>query len=564
MNYSFFDLLTLIGSLGLFLYGMKIMSEGIQKAAGERLRSILSAMTRNRVMGVLTGFLITSIVQSSSATTVMVVSFVNAGLLTLVESIGVIMGANIGTTITAWIISLLGFKVKMVSVAIPLIGIGFPLLFSKKDKLKSLAEFLIGFGILFIGLDFLRAAVPDLKSNPEALAFLQNLTGMGPWSTLIFIGIGTLLTIVVQSSSAAMALTLVLCNNGWIDFQSGAAIVLGENIGTTITANLASIVGNIHAKRAAIFHTLFNVIGVTWMFFLFTPVLNAINQFTISGGDPSPFIEATAIPTALAIFHTFFNISNTFLLIWFVKFFEKIVSKILPSKGEEDEKFHLEYIDSGLMQAPELSIIEARKEVLKFGELSKRMFNMVPELLFETEKDKAKAISERIRKYEEITDRIEIEIANFLINVSRNEISLDTSAKVRAMLRMNNNFEKIGDLCYQLSIVIARKNNERAWFNENQRQRIKELVNILNESFDVMYENIKNSDEITNINKSIELEKQINDMRDRMRDEHFTSIEKGDYNVKSGLYYNNIYSLMEKIGDHIFNINEAAAGINVE
>jgi phosphate:Na+ symporter len=564
MNYSIFNFLTLIGSLGLFLYGMKIMSEGIQKAAGDKLRSILSAMTRNRVMGVLTGFAITSIVQSSSATTVMVVSFVNAGLLTLVESIGVIMGANIGTTLTAWIISLLGFKVKMVTIAIPLIGIGFPLLFSKKDKLKSLAEFLIGFGILFIGLDFLRESVPDLKNNPDALAFLQNLTGMGAWSTLIFIGIGTLLTITVQSSSAAMALTLVLCNNGWIGFEAGAAIVLGENIGTTITANMASLIGNVHAKRAALSHTLFNMVGVLWMFFLFSLVLKIIDHYVTIDGHESPFIEATSIPVALAVFHSFFNITNTFLLIGFVNKFEKIVTKIIPSKNEDDEKFHLEYISSGLMQAPELSMLEARKEVVKFGELSKRMFNMVPDLLWEPDKKKTVELADRIKKYEEITDKIEIEIANFLIQVSRNEISVETSTRIRGMLRMNNNFEKIGDICYQLSIVINKKNIERAWFTEMQRQRLKSFIDLINITFDVMIENIKADQERVSLQKAVDLEKKINEMRDQMRDEHFTSIEKGDYNVKSGLYYNNIYSLMEKIGDHILNINEAAAGINVE
>lgn len=564
MNYSFFDFLTLIGSLGLFLFGMKIMSEGIQKVAGDKMRAILGAMTRNRVMGVLTGLLITSIIQSSSATTVMVVSFVNAGLLTLVQSIGVIMGANIGTTVTAWIISLLGFKVKMIAVAIPVVGIGFPMLFSKKDKLKSFGEFLIGFGILFIGLDFLKGSVPDLQSSPEALEFLKDLTGMGYLSNFIFIIIGTILTIVVQSSSAAMALTLVLCNNGWIGFEAGAAIVLGENIGTTITANLASLIGNVHAKRAAMSHTLFNVFGVIWMFIAFNLVLKGIDSYLVSTGETSPFQDATSVPVALAIFHTSFNIANTLLLIWFVKFIEKTVQKIIPSKGGEDEKHHLEYIGTGLMNASELSIIEAKKEVIKFAELSKRMFNMIPDLLLETDNKKFIEKHERIKKYEDITDKIEIEVANFLVKVSKNKISDETSQQIRGMLRMNNNFEKIGDVCYQMSIAIEKKNEEKAWFTPTQRERLKEMFILINQAFDVMLENIKAEDGKADIQKAIVIENKINDLRDIMRDEHFRSIEKGDYNIKSGLYYNNLYSSCEKIGDHIMNINEAAAGVNLE
>lgn len=564
MNYGFLDFLTLIGSLGLFLFGMKIMSEGIQKVAGDKMRAILGTMTRNRLMGVLTGLLITSIIQSSSATTVMVVSFVNAGLLTLVQSIGVIMGANIGTTVTAWIISLLGFKVKMLVVAIPLVGIGFPMLFSKKDKLKSFGEFLIGFGILFIGLDFLKGSVPDLQKSPEALEFLKYLTGMGHLSTLIFIVIGTILTIIVQSSSAAMALTLVLCNNGWIGFEAGAAIVLGENIGTTITANLASLIGNVHAKRAAISHTMFNIFGVIWIFFAFNFVLKGIDSYLISTGETSPFQDATSIPVALAIFHTTFNILNTLLLIWFVKFIEKTVQKIIPSKGGEDEKYHLEYIGTGLMNASELSIIEAKKEVIKFGELSKRMFNMIPDLLLENEPKKFKEIYERIKKYEDITDRIEIEVANFLVKVSKNEISDETSQQIRGMLRMNNNFEKIGDVCYQMSIAIEKKKEEKAWFTPTQRERLKEMFVLINQAFDAMLENVKAEEGKADIQKAVVIENKINDLRDAMRDEHFRSIEKGDYNIKSGLYYNNLYSSCEKIGDHIMNINEAAAGVNLE
>lgn len=540
------------------------MSEGIQKLAGDKMRTILGAMTRNRFMGVLTGLLITTIIQSSSATTVMIVSFVNAGLLTLVQAIGVIMGANIGTTTTAWIISLLGFKVKMMVIAIPIVGISFPLLFSKKDQFKSLGEFLIGFGILFIGLEFLKNSVPNLESSPESLEFLKNLTGMGNLSVLIFIFIGSLLTIVVQSSSAAMALTLVLCNNGWIGFEQGAAIVLGENIGTTITANLAALIGNSNAKRTALSHTIFNLTGVIWMFIVFNFAISAIDNYLVNSGGKSPLKDTDAIPLALSLFHTSFNIANTFLLIWFVKYIQKIVEWIIPSKGEKDEQTQLEYFESGFMNASELSIFEAKKEMIKFGDLTKRMLKMVESLLLETDNKKINQILERIKKYEDIIDRIEVEIADFLIKVSRHEISEETSKQVRSMLRMNNNFEKIGDLCYQMSILIDRKNNEKAWFTPTQRERLKELFHLIEMAFDEMLENIKKEDDKVHIQKAVAIEQEINRFRDEIREEHFASIEKGDYNIKSGLYYNNLYSSLEKIGDHIMNINEAAARVNLE
>lgn len=564
MNYGFFDFLKLIGSLGLFLFGMKIMSEGIQKVAGDKMRAILGGMSRNRVMGVLTGLLITIIVQSSSATTMMVVSFVNAGLLTLLQSIVVIMGANIGTTITAWIILLLGFKVKMMTIAIPMVGIALPLLLSNKDRLESFGESLIGFGIIFIGLEFLKSAVPDLQSSPETMEFLKHLRGSGFLSNILFVLIGTILSIAVQSSTAAMALTLVLCYNGWIGFEAGAAIVMGVNIGATITANLASLIGNVHAKRAAMSHTFFNFFGILWMIIVFNFVLRAIDSFLISTGATSAYQDPASIPLALAIFHTSFKITNTLLLIWFVKSIEKTVQKIIPSKGGEDEKYFLEYIGSGFMNASELSIIEAKKEVIKYGELSKRMFNMIPDLLLVNDSKKFKEIHERIKKYENITDKIEIEVANFLVKASKNGISDEASRQIRAMLRMNNNLEKIGDVCYQMSITIEKKNKEKAWFTPAQRNRLKEMFLLINQALDVMMENLKVEDGEANIQKAIAVENKINQLRDTMRDEHFRSIEKGDYNIKSGLYYNNLYSSCEKMGDHILNINEAAAGVNLK
>jgi phosphate:Na+ symporter len=565
MSYSLFDFLTLMGSLGLFLFGMKLMSEGIQKVAGEKMRNILSAMTGNRFSGIGTGFLITTLVQSSSATTVMIISFVNAGLLTLVEAIGVIMGANIGTTITAWIIAILGFKVKMGAIAVPLIAFGFGLLFFKRDKLRSLGELIIGFSLIFIGLDFLKASVPDLQSSPEMFEFLKDMGNFGLLSTLIFIGIGTLLTVLLQSSSAAIALTLVLCFNGWIDFQSGAAIVLGENIGTTITANIAALIGNVHAKRAALAHTLFNLIGIFWMFFIFKFVLELIDKSLVMSGFQSPFLTYAGIPLGLSVFHSSFNVINTLLLVGFVKYIARFVEKVISARSVKDEEFHLEYIGTGLLNTSELSLMEVRKEVVKFGEITHRMFGFIQDII-ENEKEKKEfnELLERIEKYEDITDRMEVEIASFLIQLSQNEISLDASRSIRGILRAISNMEKIGDLCYHMSISIKRNTEDGLKFTPRQKQNLKDMFHLLDISFGVMENNVSITQETIDMSTVNDIENKINALRDKIRNQHFGSIEKGDYNIKTGLYYNNIYSSCEKIGDHLFNISEAMSGHNIE
>lgn len=570
MGFSLFGILTLIGSLGFFLFGMKIMSDGIQKVAGDKMRQILEAMTRNRVAGILTGFLITSLVQSSSATTVMVVSFVNAGLLNLVEAIGVIMGANIGTTITAWIISLLGFKIKMSALSLPLIAIGFPLFFFKKDRIRSTGEVLVGFALLFLGLDFLKDSVPDLKSNPEALSFLSNLSDGGFGSILLFVVIGTLLTIILQSSSAAMALTLVMVNEGWIPYEAAAAIVLGENIGTTITANLAALVANVHAKRAAFAHTCFNLLGITWMLIIFYPFSEFVAVYLtplvtegLESLGTSPFENNDSITVSLSLFHTAFNIINTLLLIWLINPLAKFVEKVIRSKGASDEKFTLAYINSGIVNTSEIGILEARKEINRYADITIRMYGMVNELLQEQDKKQQAYLLERIEKYENIIDRIEIEIAQFLTRSAEDEVSEDTSRKIRAMLRINNNLEKIGDVCYHMSKTIQKKNSEKAWLNPVQRQNLTEILGLVGKGFDVMKENL-DLQEKANFEKAVEVEISINELRNKIREDHFVSIEKGEYNIRSGLYYNNLYSSYEKIGDHLMNISEAVTGKQTE
>jgi phosphate:Na+ symporter len=569
MDYGIHDGLMLLGSLCVFIFGMKIMSDGIQKAAGEKMRSILRGMTSNRGMGVLTGFIITVLLQTSSGTTVMVVSFVNAGLLTLAQSIGVIMGANIGTTLTAWMISFFGFKVDILKVFMPIMGVALPFYFHKNNTYKSIAEFLIGFGILFIGINFLKTYVPQIQKDPEFLAFITEYTQYGFWSILLFVLFGSILTIVVQSSSAASAITLALIAQGWIDFPIAAAIFLGENIGTTITANLAAIVGNVHAKRAARFHFLFNVIGVIWVLAVFPYLLDMIDYVITKWMGVSPFSEDVearggVMVFAISLFHTTFNLLNVLLFIGFVPLLEKIVIKIQPSKTVADQEFRLEYIGSGLLNTSELSILEARKEIGKYGARTHRMFNFIPELLQEQEADKFKELFGRTEKYEDISDRMEVEIANFLIKVSQEEMSEEGSHKVRSMLRIISNMEKIADICYQMALSIQRKNNDKAWFTQQQRDNLKEMFNLINKGFGVMMENLNAAEGKENIQKAVEIENSINSLRDRIRDEHFKSVEKGDYNIKSGLYYNGLYSSCEKLGDHLLNINEAITGINLE
>ena len=563
MGFGIFELLKLIGALGFFIFGMKVMSDGIQKVAGSKMRSILSKMTSNRFLGITTGFLITALLQSSSATTVMIVSFVNAGLLSLVESIGVIMGANIGTTITAWLISILGFKVKISSIALPIIAIGFPMMFASKANIRSWAEVFIGFALLFMGLDELKNSVPDLKQNPEFLSFLANYADMGYLSTIIFIGVGTILTLVVQSSSAAMALTLVMCYEGYIPFELAAAMVLGENIGTTITANLAALVGNVHAKRSARAHFIFNIFGVIWMIIAFPFFIKMIDNYMSLNMQLSPLNvvgESVAIPIGLSIFHTTFNIINVLLLVGFVPLISRIVIKMQPSKGELDEEFHLEHIGTGLMSTTELSIVEANKKVIKFGKITAKLFSFIPELLKEKDSKKFRTLMARIRKYEEITDRMEVEIADYLAKASQGELSVAASIKVRAMISMINDMERIGDICYQMSISVERKNEQKAQFMPEPTASLEEMIVEVTKALQVMNNNLNTNYSQVVLTEADEVEIVINKLRNKLRKNYLRRIEKGEVKIETAMIYNNLIHSLEKVGDHIFNISEAIVG----
>ena len=560
---TFFDFLIIIGALGFFIYGMKVMSDGIQKVAGSKMRNILSSMTSNRFLGITTGFLITALLQSSSATTVMTVSFVNAGLLSLVESIGVIMGANIGTTITAWLISILGFKVKISTIALPIIAIGFPLMFSKKTNLKAWAEVLIGFALLFMGLDELKHAVPDLKQNPSFLSFLADYADQGYISTIIFIGVGTILTLVVQSSSAAMALTLVMCFEGYIPFELAAAMVLGENIGTTITANLAALVANVHAKRAARAHFIFNVFGVVWMIIAFPFFINFIDQYMTEymGMSPlNPVDKSATVPLGLSIFHTTFNIFNVVLLVGFVPFMSKIATSLVKSKGDADEEFKLDYISAAGIAIPEVAILEAKKEVAKFGDVTMRMNDFMKSLINDQNKKTRNKMFNKLKKYEEITDRVEIEIASYLDNLSTKEVSQNTSSQIRAMLSITNDLERIGDIYYQMSKTIERKDESKLYFLPEQRENLNNMLDVLDKAFTEMNANLRSEYGHISIENAKKHEREINQIRNNLRKSYLEQAEKGEYKFQPGIMYNDLFSSCEKVGDHIINVSEAVAG----
>lgn len=556
MDYSFFDFLRLIGSLGLFLYGMKIMSEGLQKFAGDRLRKILTAMTTNRVTGVLTGVLITALIQSSSATTVMVVSFVNAGLLTLTQSIGVVMGANIGTTVTAWLISALGFKVDIAAFSLPLLAIGIPLLFSGKSARKSFGEFIFGFSFLFMGLQALKTNAPDLGANPEMLAFVQNLTDMGFFSIILFLFIGAVLTMIVQASAATMAITLIMCANGWIDYHLGVALVLGENIGTTITANLAALTGNAQARRAALAHLVFNVFGVCWVLLVFYPFTNGVSWFVTNVmhvTDPS-----VAVSFKLAAFHTAFNISNTFLMIWFVNLIEKTVRALIKPKEEEDEEYRLRYIAGGMLSTAELSTLQAHKEITLFAERTSRMLNMVKELLYEKNTDSFLKTFSRVEKYESISDRMEVEIANYLTCVAEGRLSSEGKEEIRIMLRSVTEIESIADSCNNMARTIKRKNDYNSEFTEEQNQNIDKMLELVQRAVNRMIEVLKKSDlSREDINISYNIENEINNYRNVLKSHNVEDINARKYQYQDGVYYMDIVGEAEKLGDYVINVVQA-------
>jgi len=554
ISFGFWDAIQILGALAFFIYGMKLMSDGIQRAAGSQMRNILRTMTKNRYLGVVTGFLITALVQSSSATTVMTVSFVNAGLLTLVESAGVMMGANIGTTITGWIVSLLGFKLKLSTYSIPIFALGVPLLFSNKGKLKHWGEFLIGFGILFLGLSYLKSAVPDLKGNADVLGFLSKFTEWGIISRIFFVFVGALVTIIVQSSSAAMAITLTLCSQNILPFDVAAAMILGENIGTTIPAELASLVGNTNAKRSARIHSMFNIIGVVWMVILLPYVLPILSNITqsIFGTDD--------VPIALSAFHTFFNITNVLLLIAFVPWLVKMSIKTVPQKDGEESIEGLKFINT-TNRTPELATVELQKEVARYGEITTRMLDYTKSLINSTDEKESLGLIAKLRKYEQITDKFEEEITEYITNLSDKEMTHKTSVRLRSFFNICNDMERIGDIFYQISKTIEDKMNRKIYFIPEQRNLLNDLMAIVDRAFQEMNSNLNlgSYDEAT-LSICYDLEDEINIQRNLMRKFNQENLGKNDYNTNSAMAFTNLFSNLERIGDHLVNVSESVAG----
>ncbi len=593
MHYSFLDFLTLLGAVGLFLYGMKVMSEGLQKVAGDRMRSILSAMTKNRFTGLFTGVLITALIQSSSASTVMVVSFVNAGLMSLADSMAVIMGANVGTTVTSWLITLFGFKVNISALTLPLIGLSVLFLFSNKSTYKSAAECFIGFAMLFMGLDFINSNVPDLQSNPEVFGFLTEYASMGFLSIIIFLVVGCVLTMIIQSSSAAFAIILIMCSKGWIQFDIACAMVLGSNIGTTITPVIASLGANTAAKKAALGHVMFNGFGTVWALALFYPFVAMNVEITKSVGlgdphglmtyldglqstDPATYQLAVAgdgdaavmaqiahlqlaVSFGLSIFHTAFNVVNVLLMIWFTKYFVKIANMLVKAKHKEDDEFQLKYISSRMLTAGELNISQAQREIVVYAERIERMFGMVKQLQHtKPDTEEFNTLYSRIGKYEDISDRMEIEIANYLNRVVENRLSYESKMRVASMLTVVGEIESIADSCNRLAHTMSRQHEAGVTFNEAIEQNVDAMFRYVSDALEDMLVVLRGigTDGIgeKDIDNCYNKEREINNFRNVLRAGNIENINRKIYPYQEGIFYMDIICESEKLGDYIVNV----------
>lgn len=544
-------LLKLLGSLGVFLYGMRVMSDGIQKVAGDRMQRVLDLMTSNRFIAVLTGFIITALVQSSSATTVMVVSFVNASLLSLSQAIGVIMGANIGTTVTTWIVSFIGFKFKITAFALPIIGIGLPFFLSKFRKRRDFGEILVGFGLLFLGLAFLKESVPDIKHNPEVLAFLQNYTNLGFLSFLIFVFVGSVLTVIVQSSSAAMAITVTMAFKGWIDFPTAAAVVLGENIGTTVTAYLASIGTSVNARRAARAHFLFNIFGVIWMAVIFNYFVKFI--YNIAPWDP---YQQGNFPLNLSLFHTFFNLTNTLLFIGFIPLLARVVEKMVKARpGDIPKQYRLQYISTGLQDTATMNLLNARSELKKMADVALNMFNSFLDVFFHPEVKKGHSV-EKIKEMEELTDQMQMELSKYLVECSKEELSEANINNVTAMMRIVNEIENIGDSCFKLIILTQKKYDKKIILHSKAKEEISDFSDLVLEFLKFCIGRLDKHMVEQDLDMAFRLEKKINHSRDSLKKAARKRLQK-ESNVKSELLYIDLLKNFEHIGDNALNIAQA-------
>jgi phosphate:Na+ symporter len=548
---------SVLGSLTLFLFGMKMMSEALQKVTGNGMRRTISALSGNPVKGVLTGFGITSIVQFSSATVVVVVSLVNAGMLSLYESIGLIMGANIGTTFKSLIISFVGFGVNIERLFLPMIALALPFMFIRKSNYKAFGEVIIGIALLFFSLSFLRNAIPDLHQNMDLIIWMKEFTQFGFGSVLLFVLSGIVLTMIVQSSSAFIAFVFVLCQSGWLRFDLAAAMVIGANIGTTYTALLASLIANSTAKRAALFHLLFNLFGALWILILFKPFLSVIDQIVFLLQGTSSFVQLSAIPLGLSLVHSGFNLLTTLILIWFIPSITKLLERIIPLKREEKTQHTFTYFDSPIHSTSELSALQAHKEIVLFATNVQYMISSLPLLLREKNQSQYDQLYDSIKRTEDLADKFEVEISTFITRLSENELSDRTSLSVRIMQKIADDLESIADECMGLSRSIDVKNQQKVWFNQDMRDDLNQMFLLLSSAFVLLLENLRNEYLHANIEKPLLIENQINDLRDNLRLKNIDNLNKGDYLHLNGNYFNDFVYRCEKIGDLICNINDS-------
>lgn len=556
----------LIGALALLMFGMKSMSDSLQKMAGPQLRHVLGTMTTNRVTGILSGALITAAVQSSTATTVMTVSFVNAGLLTLAQAISVIMGANIGTTLTAWIMSA-GFSFNITDFVWPAFFLAILLIYSKKRKIVG--DFIFGISFMFLGLGTLRQTGidMDLAHNQPVLDFFASFDPYSFITTITFLIIGSVLTMCVQSSAAVMAITMILCSTGVLPIYQGIALVMGENIGTTVTSNIAALTANTQARRAALAHMFFNVFGVLWILVVFRPFIDLVCGFVgydaeMHKGDPGFIANAAKLSFVLAAFHTSFNLANTFILVWFVPQIEKLVCKVIrPKKNADEDDFRLRFIQQGIIKTPEISVLEAQKEIHCFAERIQRMFEMVRVLLGETKQDQFVKLFTRIEKYEGISDSMEIEIAKYLDNVSNAHLSDETKAKIRAMLREISELESIGDSCYNIARTINRRIKGKEDFTQEQYEHIHQMMELTNQALLQMITTLVGHKSDNDVNRSFNIENEINNYRSQLRSQNINDVNNHLYTYAIGTMYMDIIQECEKLGDYVVNVVEARMGV---
>lgn len=553
------DILSILGTLALFLFGMKLMSESLQRLSGRRLRNTFSGIASNRIKAITAGLLTTAIIQSSSAVTVMLVSFINAGLFSLTQGLGIMMGANIGTTITAWLITIFGFRFEFTIVLLPLLGLSLPLLFFPGMRSRSVGEFLMGLALFFLGLQFMKDALPGTGGDQALISIISGIKSQGVSSYLLFALAGLIITLIIQSSSATIALTFVLCNAGYIDFNAAAAMILGENLGTTVTANIAAIFANRAAKRLALGHTLFNLFGLIWAFLFFGFFTRVSYDAAVSISARTSLTGEVVNPLGLSIFHTGFNLLNTMLLVGLIPYFRKLLEIIIPYQASEKSSYKLRYFKSRFISLNEVDLLQAKEEILNFGKHVSYMFNLIPQYLTEKREQKHLKIQKKIIKCEDQADQLDRDITEYITKIAENGLTKISSRKVRAMLKIVDDMESIADQCIRMERTIRNKNEAKAWFTQEMRDELFSLFDLVKQSLDTMNENLSHDYRPGILAKATEIELKINELRDKLININKQRIDEGEQNYKRGIYYAELCIQCEKLADHVINVNQAIA-----